>query len=192
MAFTVGKYGLGSLVHLIFLIGSVYVVSALFIVVVLGLIGRWIGFSLFKFLRYLRDETAYHHAAVDGPRPDTPVLIRGLVTAAAPATTDVWIVPVRDRGGFVVSIVEVPISSQDGQGFALAARGWNGDFPAVSDADARQIGSIRSYAVISAVLRWAPEYAVAPGGATAPFWLLTLSTGDRVVVTEDRTALRAP
>jgi len=33
---------------------------------------------------------------------------------------------------------------------------------------------------------------VAPGGATAPFWLLTLSTGDRVVVTEDRTALRAP
>ena len=56
------------------------------------------------YLRYLRDETAYHHAAVDGPRPDTPVLIRGLVTAAAPAITDVWIVPVPDRGGFVVSI----------------------------------------------------------------------------------------
>jgi aerobic C4-dicarboxylate transport protein len=56
MAFTVGKYGLGSLSHLAILIVAVYVTSALFIVVVLGLIARWIGFSLFKFLRYLRDE----------------------------------------------------------------------------------------------------------------------------------------
>jgi aerobic C4-dicarboxylate transport protein len=56
MAFTVGKYGVGSLTHLFQLIAAVYVTSALFIVVVLGLIARWIGFSLFKFLRYLRDE----------------------------------------------------------------------------------------------------------------------------------------
>jgi len=56
MAFTVGKYGLGSLTHLIVLIATVYVASALFIILVLGLIGRWVGFSLLKFLRYLREE----------------------------------------------------------------------------------------------------------------------------------------
>jgi aerobic C4-dicarboxylate transport protein len=56
MAFTVGKYGLGSLTHLFVLIALVYVTSAFFVLVVLGLIGRWIGFSLLKFLRYLREE----------------------------------------------------------------------------------------------------------------------------------------
>jgi aerobic C4-dicarboxylate transport protein len=56
MAFTVGKYGLGSLTHLMTLILTVYVTSALFIAVVLGLIARWIGFSLWRFLLYLREE----------------------------------------------------------------------------------------------------------------------------------------
>jgi aerobic C4-dicarboxylate transport protein len=56
MAFTVGKYGLGSLTHLMTLILTVYLTSALFIAVVLGLIARWIGFSLWRFLLYLRDE----------------------------------------------------------------------------------------------------------------------------------------
>jgi aerobic C4-dicarboxylate transport protein len=56
MAFTVGKYGLGSLTHLMTLIITVYLTSALFIAVVLGLIARWIGFSLWRFLLYLRDE----------------------------------------------------------------------------------------------------------------------------------------
>ncbi|HET9159422.1 MAG TPA: C4-dicarboxylate transporter DctA [Caulobacteraceae bacterium] len=56
MAFTVGKYGVGSLTHLFALIAAVYATSAVFIILVLGLITRWMGFSLFKFLRYLRDE----------------------------------------------------------------------------------------------------------------------------------------
>jgi len=56
MAFTIGKYGLQSLSHLALLTGLLYATSAVFIVVVLGLICRLIGFSLFKFLRYLRDE----------------------------------------------------------------------------------------------------------------------------------------
>ena len=56
MAFTVGKYGLGSLTHLMTLILTVYLTSALFIAVVLGLIARWIGFSLWRFLLYLREE----------------------------------------------------------------------------------------------------------------------------------------
>jgi aerobic C4-dicarboxylate transport protein len=56
MAFTVGKYGLSSLTHLMTLILTVYLTSALFIAVVLGIIARWIGFSLWRFLLYLREE----------------------------------------------------------------------------------------------------------------------------------------
>jgi aerobic C4-dicarboxylate transport protein len=56
MAFTVGKYGLNSLTHLMTLIATVYLTSALFIAVVLGVIARCIGFSLWRFLVYLREE----------------------------------------------------------------------------------------------------------------------------------------
>lgn len=56
MAFTIGKYGMGSLVQLGALIGTFYLTSALFVVLVLGLIARLVGFSLFKFLAYIREE----------------------------------------------------------------------------------------------------------------------------------------
>ena len=56
MAFTIGKYGLASLVPLARLIGSVYLTSALFVLVVLGLIARFTGFSIFRFIAYLKDE----------------------------------------------------------------------------------------------------------------------------------------
>ncbi len=58
IAFTVGKYGVGSLKQLGMLVGLFYVAVALFVVVVLGLIMRFSGFSLFKLLRYLREELA--------------------------------------------------------------------------------------------------------------------------------------
>jgi len=56
MAFTVGKYGLGSIVSLGKLMGAMYVTCFLFVVVVLGLIARLSGFSLWKFLKYIKDE----------------------------------------------------------------------------------------------------------------------------------------
>ena len=56
MAFTIGKYGVGSLAQLGALIGTFYLTSALFVVVVLGTIARVVGFSLFKFLAYIREE----------------------------------------------------------------------------------------------------------------------------------------
>ncbi|BDU74654.1 dicarboxylate/amino acid:cation symporter [Mesoterricola silvestris] len=56
MAFTVGKYGLHTLVSLGKLIACFYATSALFVVLVLGLVMRWAGLSLFKFLRYIREE----------------------------------------------------------------------------------------------------------------------------------------
>ncbi len=56
MAFTIGKYGLGTLVQLGQLIAGVYIVSILFVVVVLGGLLRVAGFSLWKTLRYFGDE----------------------------------------------------------------------------------------------------------------------------------------
>ena len=56
MAFTVGKYGLGSLTALAKLMACVYLTCAVFIVVVLGGIAHAGGFSLWKILRYVREE----------------------------------------------------------------------------------------------------------------------------------------
>ncbi len=56
MAFTIGKYGIGTLLPLMKVMLCVYITCLLFIFVVLGLIARANGFSLWKFLRYIREE----------------------------------------------------------------------------------------------------------------------------------------
>ncbi|HJW01710.1 MAG TPA: C4-dicarboxylate transporter DctA, partial [Azospira sp.] len=56
MAFTIGKYGIGSLKQLGFLMANVYITCALFIFIVLGLIAKFSGFSLLKFLGYIKEE----------------------------------------------------------------------------------------------------------------------------------------
>ena len=56
LAFTVGKYGLGSLRPLLSLVGCFYLTCALFILFVLGPIAHFTGFNIFKFLRYIRSE----------------------------------------------------------------------------------------------------------------------------------------
>ncbi|MBX3737874.1 MAG: dicarboxylate/amino acid:cation symporter [Candidatus Didemnitutus sp.] len=56
MAFTVGKYGLGSLKSLAGLMACVYLTCIVFIVVVLGGIARASGFSLWKILKFIREE----------------------------------------------------------------------------------------------------------------------------------------
>lgn len=56
MAFTVGKYGLGSLTQLGQLMGSFYITCILFIVIVLGGILKYTGFNIFRLLAYIKDE----------------------------------------------------------------------------------------------------------------------------------------
>jgi aerobic C4-dicarboxylate transport protein len=56
MAFTVGRFGVGSLGPLAKLVGTFYLTSAIFVFVVLGIIAWWAGFNIFKFLRYIREE----------------------------------------------------------------------------------------------------------------------------------------
>lgn len=55
-AFTVGKYGIGTVVGLAALVGTFYLTSAIFVLVVLGLIARLNGFSILRLLSYLRAE----------------------------------------------------------------------------------------------------------------------------------------
>ena len=56
MAFTVGKFGIGTLLSLAKLMACFYATSILFVLLVLGLVMRWAGLSLFKFLRYIKEE----------------------------------------------------------------------------------------------------------------------------------------
>src|ERR1700752_3821699 len=56
MAFTVGRYGIASLGPLVKLVGLFYLTSALFVFGILGPIAWWSGFSIWKFLVYIKEE----------------------------------------------------------------------------------------------------------------------------------------
>ena len=55
-AFTIGRYGIDSVGNLIVLVATFYLTSALFVVVVLGAVAYFNGFSIFKLMRYLKEE----------------------------------------------------------------------------------------------------------------------------------------
>jgi aerobic C4-dicarboxylate transport protein len=56
MAYTIGKFGTAALANLVGLIALFYVTAALFVIVVLGAIARLVGFNIFKFIGYIKDE----------------------------------------------------------------------------------------------------------------------------------------
>ena len=56
MAFTIGKYGVGTLADLAKLMACVYLTCVLFVAVVLGTIARLVGFRLWPFLKYIKEE----------------------------------------------------------------------------------------------------------------------------------------
>lgn len=56
IAFTIGRYGIGSLVNLAYLVAIFYITSLLFVLFILGAVCRYCGFSVFAFLKYIKDE----------------------------------------------------------------------------------------------------------------------------------------
>ena len=56
MAFTIGKYGLGAVVSLAWLVATFYLTSLFFVIVILGLVARASGFSIFRLIAYLKAE----------------------------------------------------------------------------------------------------------------------------------------
>lgn len=56
IAFTIGEFGIGSLANLAALVGTFYVTSLLFVIVILGAVAWFTGFSIFALMKYLREE----------------------------------------------------------------------------------------------------------------------------------------
>jgi aerobic C4-dicarboxylate transport protein len=74
MAFTVGKFGIAALGPLLKLIGLFYLTSIVFVVVVLGAVAYLAGFSIFKFLRYIKEEVVIV-VGVNSSEPALPTLM---------------------------------------------------------------------------------------------------------------------
>jgi aerobic C4-dicarboxylate transport protein len=74
MAFTVGKFGIAALGPLLKLIALFYITSILFVVVVLGAVAYLAGFSIFKFLRYIKEEIVIV-VGVNSSEPALPTLM---------------------------------------------------------------------------------------------------------------------
>ncbi len=92
MAFTIGRYGLGSLVPLASLIMCFYITCFLFVAVVLGLIARLVGFSLWKFLSYIREELLITLGA-SSSEPALPKMIEKLTRLGTPPAVAGLVIP---------------------------------------------------------------------------------------------------
>jgi len=77
MAFTVGKYGIVSLGPLVKLIGTFYLTSILFVLLVLGAVARVAGFRIIKFLLYIKEEILLV-LAISSSEPALPTLMEKL------------------------------------------------------------------------------------------------------------------
>ncbi|MDK1373714.1 MULTISPECIES: dicarboxylate/amino acid:cation symporter [unclassified Sinorhizobium] len=56
MAFTIGKYGVATIANLAVLVGTFYLTAILFVVVVLGAVAHYNGFSILRLVRYIKEE----------------------------------------------------------------------------------------------------------------------------------------
>jgi aerobic C4-dicarboxylate transport protein len=77
MAFTVGKYGIASLGPLAKLIATFYLTSILFVLLILGTVGWLTGFSILKFLAYIKEEILLV-LAISSSEPAIPTLMEKL------------------------------------------------------------------------------------------------------------------
>jgi aerobic C4-dicarboxylate transport protein len=92
MAFTIGKYGIKSLIPLASLVGSFYLTCALFIVLVLGTIARFTGFSIFRFLAYIKEELLIV-LGTSSSESALPALMRKLEKLGCPKSVVGLVVP---------------------------------------------------------------------------------------------------
>jgi len=92
LAFTVGKFGWGSLVQLGALIGEFYAISALFVAVVFGLIARMVGVSLIRLMGFIREELLVT-AATTSSETVLPALMKKLEALGCEETVVGLVVP---------------------------------------------------------------------------------------------------
>ena len=92
MAFTIGKYGLGSLANLAALVATFYITSLLFVLVVLGAVCRVAGFSILKLIAYLKAELLLV-LGTSSSESALPSLIEKMERAGCPKTIVGLVVP---------------------------------------------------------------------------------------------------
>ncbi|HEY0087049.1 MAG TPA: dicarboxylate/amino acid:cation symporter [Allosphingosinicella sp.] len=92
MAFTIGQYGIGTLSNLAGLIATFYLTSLLFVLVVLGLVCRAAGFSLFGLIRYIKDEL-FLVLGTSSSESAMPLLMEKLERAGCPKPIVGLVVP---------------------------------------------------------------------------------------------------
>jgi len=92
MAFTIGKYGVGSLANLAQLVATFYLTSALFVVVVLGAVARLSGFSIFRLIAYLKGELLLV-LGTSSSESALPALIEKMERAGCPKAVVGLVVP---------------------------------------------------------------------------------------------------
>lgn len=91
-AFTIGRYGIASIVNLALLVGTFYVTSAIFVFGVLGVVARYNGFSIFRLVRYLREELLLV-LATSSSEPALPSLLQKMERAGCPKSVVGLVVP---------------------------------------------------------------------------------------------------
>lgn len=92
IAFTIGKYGVESLRNLALLVGTFYLTSALFVILILGSVAWYNGFNIFKFLRYLKDEILLV-LGTSSSEPALPGLMKKLENAGCEKSVVGLVVP---------------------------------------------------------------------------------------------------
>ena len=92
MAFTIGKYGVGTLANLALLVGTFYATSLLFVLVVLGAVSWWAGFSILRLIGYLKGEILLV-LGTSSSESALPALIEKMERAGCPRSIVGLVVP---------------------------------------------------------------------------------------------------
>ena len=92
MAFTIGKYGLGAVVSLAWLVATFYLTSIFFVIVILGLVARASGFSIFRLIAYLKAELLLV-LGTSSSESALPALIEKMEDAGCPKSVVGLVVP---------------------------------------------------------------------------------------------------
>jgi aerobic C4-dicarboxylate transport protein len=92
MAFTIGQYGVATLANLAALVLTFYATSLLFVILVLGLIARAAGFSIFGLIRYIKDELLLV-LGTSSSESALPLLMEKLERAGCPESVVGLVVP---------------------------------------------------------------------------------------------------
>ncbi len=92
MAFTIGKYGVGALANLAMLVGTFYLTSLLFVLVVLGVVSWLCGFSIFRLISYLKAELLLV-LGTSSSESALPALIEKMERAGCPKSIVGLVVP---------------------------------------------------------------------------------------------------